>query len=147
MQNTTTKNSLSFANRQFRTLDKGIRQAVMVLTLFVLGSGVGVISLNAALPNMVEGQSVPSLAPVIKRTSPAVVNIQTRGSVKTQNQNPFFNDPFFEEFFGRRQQPQRRQTQSAGSGVIVDASKGLILTNHHVIENADEITVQLQDGT
>jgi serine protease Do/serine protease DegQ len=147
MQNTTTKNLLTNTNRQIRTLDKSIRQAVIVLSLFVLGSGVGVISLNAALPNMVEGQSVPSLAPVIKRTSPAVVNIQTRGSVKTQNQNPFFNDPFFEEFFGRRQQPQRRQTQSAGSGVIVDASKGLILTNHHVIENADEITVQLQDGT
>jgi len=104
-------------------------------------------TLQAALPDMVNGQPVPSLAPVIKRVSPAVVNIQIRGSVKAQT-NPFFNDPFFEEFFGRRQQqPQRREFQSGGSGVIVDASEGIILTNHHVIENADEITVQLQDGT
>jgi len=106
-------------------------------------------NVNAALPDVVNGRALPSLAPVIKQTSPAVVNIQTRGSVETRrNNNPLFNDPLFEEFFGRRRQlPQRRETQSAGSGVIIDAREGIILTNHHVIANAEEVTIQLQDGT
>ena len=118
----------------------------MLTALIVLGLGGLTASSHAALPDMVSGQPVPSLAPVIKRASPAVVNIQSKGSVEAQA-NPFAGDPFFEQFFGRRgQQPQRRETQSAGSGVIIDAEKGIILTNHHVIENADEIIVQLQDG-
>ena len=118
-----------------------------VLSAFIfLGLSSLTMSTNAAIPDMVSGQAVPSLAPVIKRTSPAVVNIQTKGSVEAQA-NPFAGDPLFEQFFGRRQQPQQRETRSAGSGVIIDAGKGIILTNHHVIENADEIIVQLQDGT
>lgn len=118
----------------------------LISTLLVLGLSGFTLSTHAALPDMVSGQAVPSLAPVIKRASPAVVNIQSKGSVEAQA-NPFAGDPFFEQFFGRRgQQPQRRETQSAGSGVIIDAEKGIILTNHHVIENADEIIVQLQDG-
>lgn len=125
--------------------------AKMKSLLVVLAAGLtfaNTSTVTAALPDMVNGQAVPSLAPVIKRTSPAVVNIQTRGSVEARS-NPLFNDPFFEEFFGRRrgQQPQRRETQSAGSGVIVDAREGIILTNHHVIDNAEQVTIQLQDGT
>ncbi len=120
--------------------------SLLLSALMVIGLGGLTQSTHAALPDMVNGQPVPSLAPVIKRASPAVVNIQSKGSVEAQA-NPFAGDPFFEQFFGRRgQQPQRRETQSAGSGVIIDADKGIILTNHHVIENADEIIVQLQDG-
>jgi len=124
---------------------------IQALALFLLLALLGVLNVStnnhAALPDVVNGQPLPTLAPVIKRTAPAVVNIQTRGSVE-QQANPFFGDPFFEEFFGRRrQQPQRRETQSAGSGVIIDARQGLILTNHHVIENAEEVTVIMQDGT
>jgi len=80
--------------------------------------------------------------------SPAVVNVSTRGHVRVQENNPFMNDPFFQQFFGGRggNQPIERKFQSLGSGVIVDADKGYILTNNHVVENADKITVTLMDN-
>ncbi len=84
-----------------------------------------------------------SLAPLVREVSPAVVNISTQGSVEVQR-NPMADDPMFRRFFPS--QPQERETGSLGSGVIVDAAKGMILTNHHVVENADQITVQLEDG-
>ena len=96
-------------------------------------------------PPFVAGQPVPSLAPIVKRVSPAVVNISTAGHVTVQ-QSPFFNDPFFQQFFGMPNVPTERNFQALGSGVIVDAAKGYILTNNHVIENADKITVTLYDG-
>ncbi|HKS93521.1 MAG TPA: DegQ family serine endoprotease [Gammaproteobacteria bacterium] len=96
-------------------------------------------------PPFVAGQPVPSLAPIVKRVSPAVVNISTSGHVTVQ-QSPFFNDPFFQQFFGMPNVPTERNFQALGSGVIVNADKGYILTNNHVIENADKITVTLYDG-
>src|SRR5579859_3707982 len=100
-------------------------------------------------PPAVNGQPLPSLAPMIKRVTPAIVNVSTRGHVQMQQQNPFMNDPFFQQFFGGQgfnQAPVQRQFQSLGSGVIVDAAKGYVLTNNHVVENADKITVTLNDG-
>jgi Do/DeqQ family serine protease len=90
---------------------------------------------------------MPSLAPMIKRVSPAVVSIGTRGTVREQGRNPLLDDPFFRRFFnappdgGVRERP----FQSAGSGVIVDARRGYIITNAHVVENARDITVTLLD--
>ncbi|RPI14247.1 MAG: DegQ family serine endoprotease [Lysobacterales bacterium] len=98
----------------------------------------------AQLPAQVGGTPVPSLAPMVKRVSPAVVNIATSGTV--QEQNPLLNDPFFRRFFDVPNTPRERQFQSAGSGVIVDAENGYIVTNAHVIENATEITVTLLDN-
>jgi serine protease Do/serine protease DegQ len=85
---------------------------------------------------------------MIKRVSPAVVNIATRGTVRQgAPQNPFLNDPLFRRFFDLPPVgPRERQFRSAGSGVIVDAKNGHIITNAHVIENATEITVTLMDG-
>src|SRR5579863_5103656 len=104
-------------------------------------------ALAHVLPPVVSGQAVPTLAPMIKRVTPAVVNISTRGHVQMQMNNPFMNDPFFQQFFGGQgNQPVERQFQSLGSGVIVDAEKGYILTNNHVVENADQITVTLYDN-
>ena len=100
-------------------------------------------------PPALDGQPVPSLAPMIKRVIPAVVNVSTRGHVQEQVNNPFMNDPFFQQFFGGQgfnNAPIQRQFQSLGSGVIVDAKKGYILTNNHVVENADKITVTLYDN-
>jgi Do/DeqQ family serine protease len=100
-------------------------------------------------PPFVQGRPVPTLAPIVKRVSPAVVNISTSGHVTVQNPmyNQFFNDPFFQQFFGTPNQPSMQQNfQALGSGVIVNADKGYILTNNHVIENADKITVTLFDG-
>ena len=90
---------------------------------------------------------MPSLAPLVKEIVPAVVSIATSGRAEMQ-QNPFFDHPFFERFFEDRprQPPQQRRFSSVGSGVIVDAEGGYLLTNQHVIENADEIVVTLSDG-
>jgi len=101
---------------------------------------------TAALPLAVDGQELPSLAPMLDRVRPAVVNISTTGRVRVQ-ENPLFQDPFFRHFFGVPEQaPRERRTQSLGSGVIVDAKQGYILTNAHVVEKADEIKVTLQNG-
>ncbi len=99
----------------------------------------------AALPVEADGEKLPSLAPMLEKVTPAVVNIATEGSIR-QNMNPLFADPFFRRFFNVPEQPVERKTSSLGSGVIVDAKRGLILTNNHVIANADQITVTLRDG-
>ena len=89
--------------------------------------------------------NVPSLAPMIERISPAVVNISVSGSVK--DENPLAQDEFFRRFFDFEQpQDGKREVEAAGSGVIVDSKQGYILTNHHVVENADKITVTLSDN-
>jgi serine protease Do/serine protease DegQ len=105
----------------------------------------------AALPATPSTDSpVPSLAPMVKRTSPSVVNIATRGTIKEKpgQRNPLMDDPFFRRFFDTPpdSKPRERQFQSAGSGVIVDAKNGYIITNHHVVENASEITITLLDN-
>ena len=101
--------------------------------------------LQATLPLEVDGRQLPSLAPMLESTTPAVVNIATRGR-ETVSRSPLMDDPFFRHFFDFPRQPQERRTQSLGSGVIVDADEGYIITNHHVIRTADQITVTLADG-
>lgn len=95
-----------------------------------------------------EGRALPSLAPMLKTVNPAVVNISTY-TTRNLQQNPLLNDPFFRRFFNvpeQQMRPQQRRTQSAGSGVIIDAKAGTVLTNYHVINGADEITVSLENG-
>ena len=119
---------------------KRIFLLLCLLAPMVSGPAVG------ALPLSVNGKELPSLAPMVERARPAVVNIATRGSVDMQN-HPLMNDPFFQQFFrGFGGQPQRRETQSLGSGVVIDAKQGYIVTNHHVIESAEEIAITLHDG-
>ena len=96
----------------------------------------------ASLPPVVDGTPLPSLAPMLERVTPAVVSVHTKQRVKIRN--PFADDPMFRRLFPNV--PQERINQSLGSGVIVDAAKGLVLTNHHVIEGADEVSVTLADG-
>ncbi len=112
------------------------------LALMVLTS-----TAQAALPTrIVDGQQTPSLAPMLEKTAPAVVNIATVTEVRAA-QNPLMQDPFFRRFFNLPdQQPQTRKAMAAGSGVIVDAKKGYVLTNAHVVKHADKITVTLADG-
>ena len=124
------------------------------LTLAAAALAAGIItahSASAALPaTPVADTPMPSLAPMVKRISPAVVNIATRGTVKEKpgQRNPLLDDPFFRRFFDTPpdSKPRERQFQSAGSGVIVDAKNGYIITNHHVVENASEITITLLDN-
>jgi len=108
------------------------------------------VSVQAALPLAdSQGRDLPTLAPMLERVNHAVVNIATY-STRSVAANPLLNDPFFQRFFNvpRQQfQPQQRRSQnSAGSGVIVDAAEGTIVTNFHVIKGADEIQIQLTDG-
>ncbi len=105
--------------------------------------------LAAAMPPAVSESGLPTLAPMIRKVSPAVVNIATRGTIRERGtQNPLLDDPFFRRFFDVPPDtgPRSRPFQSAGSGVIFDARSGYIVTNAHVVENASEITVTLQDG-
>jgi serine protease Do/serine protease DegQ len=90
-------------------------------------------------------QPLPSLANMLERVNPAVVNIATRSVVRERNR--LLEDPFFRRFFNVPKSRQRyRRTQSAGSGVVVDASAGYIVTNAHVVKNADEISIGVSDG-
>ena len=86
----------------------------------------------------------PGIAPVLEEVTPAVVNISVTGRAAVP-QNPLLNDPYFRRFFDMPDQPQTRPVQSAGSGVIIDAADGYILTNHHVVKDAEEVTIVLQD--
>jgi len=130
-----------------------MKRIASALVILFAGAGIGATLMghasDAHAPPVVAatpGQALPTLAPMIKRIGPAVVNVSTRGHVQVQ-QSPFMNDPFFQQFFGGRGgQPVQRNFQSLGSGVIVDADKGYILTNNHVVENADQITVTLYDN-
>ncbi|MGH6784437.1 MAG: trypsin-like peptidase domain-containing protein, partial [Sphingomicrobium sp.] len=90
-----------------------------------------------------------TFAPVVKMVAPAVVNIYTKKVVKQQALSPFFDDPFFKQFFGDEfnfGRSRERIQNALGSGVIVEAD-GLVVTNNHVIDGADEIIVNFNDGS
>ena len=109
--------------------------------------GIAIISLisysHAAIPKNEEGALVTSLAPLVKTVAPAVVNIRVSQTVKSRSP---YDDEMFRRFFGAPNTPNdSREVQSAGSGVIVDAKNGYILTNHHVVSGADKIQISLID--
>jgi S1-C subfamily serine protease len=119
----------------------------MRLLAFLLAA---LLSFTAAVsteapPANAQTLSMPTLAPLVRRVAPAVVSIAIKGRVAME-QNPLFNDPFFRQFFGIPQGPIEREIQAAGSGVIIDPRQGLIVTNAHVVEHADQIAVTLSDG-
>ena len=123
-----------------------------VLSALVLMSGVAACmpaadsALAAAPIPEIGGGAVPSLAPMLSRVTPGVVNIAVRGKVRAEN--PLLQDPFFRRFFNlpQRQQTEERETQATGSGVIVDAAQGYVLTNGHVVDNATRIEVTTKDN-
>lgn len=110
-----------------------------------LGLALSTLPVHAALPTSVNGQAVPSLAPIVKQVTPAVVSIMVSGKKVTHQQIP----EQFRFFFGPDapdDQVQEQPFQALGSGVIIDADKGYVITNFHVIDGADEIKVTLKDG-
>lgn len=125
-------------SRLLRRLTGLLAAAVIALGLMPGGSRA------ATLPAAMDGQPMPSLAPMLTRVTPAVVNISTTTRVAVRD--AYFDDPTVRQFFGLPDTPRERTEQSLGSGVIVDAARGYILTNNHVVGGADDISVTLQDG-
>ncbi len=95
----------------------------------------------AKLPAMVNGQVLPSLADMLEKVTPAVVNISTKGSSTTTD----VNDPVFRHYFGNTLPAKKKNVVGAGSGIIIDAEYGYIVTNAHVIDGAEKIIVTLKD--
>lgn len=100
---------------------------------------------NAQLAGMPTRDGSPTLAPLIEKIVPAVVNVSVK-SKQSVGTNPLFNDPMFRRFFDVPDKLPQRERLSAGSGIIVNAKKGYILTNHHVVDESTEISVKLKDG-
>jgi len=115
----------------------------MMLTIFMIMGISFSAPVLSAFPSIWGDEPMPSLAPMLKEATPAVVNIATEGRVVEKT--PLLSDPILRHFFNIPEQ-QERKTANLGSGVIVDADKGYILTNHHVIDKAEIIHVTLHDG-
>jgi Do/DeqQ family serine protease len=115
---------------------------VAMLAIAVLVSALSPASFAAAPIVGPDGQ-IPTLAPLLKEVTPAVVNIATKGHEAV---NPLYNDPTFRRFYKVPEGAEQRETQAAGSGVIIDAKAGYVVTNNHVIEKADQIVVTLKDN-
>ncbi len=118
-----------------------VRETLQAPALAAPAAPVVALPTVAVLPTAVDGQPMPSLAPMLKKVTPAVVSVHTKQRVRVNT--PFGDDPVFRRMFGI---PEERIAESLGSGVIVDAERGLILTNHHVIEGADDVSITLSDG-
>jgi serine protease DegQ len=121
-------------------------QAMAALCVAAAMAGGPLMAQTADRPLFLSDDGLPTLAPLLAEVTPAVVNISVE-SRQTAGMNPLLNDPFFRRFFDLQPMPQQPlpQQMSAGSGVIVDAAEGYVLTNHHVIENGDRIVVTLKD--
>lgn len=120
---------------------------IFILILFF------VYSTNAALPQFSGSEKIPTLAPILKKATPAIVNISIIPK-RSEATNPLFEDPFFNKFFkdfhqfkqfNYEENDSYNKQQSIGSGVIIDSQKGHIITNYHVIKNAKEVFVTLKD--
>lgn len=124
-----------------------IRRLSFLVAAAVLALVLTPPSMAGTLPVAVGGEKLPSLAPMLAKVSPAVVNISST-SHRRVAVNPFFSDPIMRQFFGLPAVPPSRELvqQSLGSGVIVNAKEGYILTNNHVIAGADQIQVTLTNG-
>ncbi|GAA0811433.1 Do family serine endopeptidase DegQ [Colwellia asteriadis] len=124
-----------------------MKKLSLAISAALLSSTMALSSLPAvaAWPTSVDGQTMPSLAPMLEHATPAVVSISVKGTHKVKQQNV---PEAFQFFFGNRNpnQAQQRPFRGLGSGVIIDSDKGYIVTNNHVIENADEILITLKDG-
>src|SRR5260370_11213213 len=114
-------------------------------TIRAFGVALAVILARPAVAAIPEAAGVPSLAPMLSEVTPGVVNIAVRSRAPEAADNPLLNDPFFRRFFEAPRQRERR-VQATGSGVIVDAPLGYVLTHHHVVDKAGAIHVTTHDN-
>ena len=131
------------ANRRFPAL----LVVLMVLSAIVGGVVARMLPIgetSAQAPRVLAGPADDSLAPLVRKTSPAVVNIAVLQPSPAE-QNPLLQDPFFRRYFGVPD-TALQPAMAAGSGVIVDGARGFVITNFHVVRNAEAIQVTLKDG-
>ncbi len=124
-----------------------MKKMSLALSAVILSSSLALASAPtmAAWPSVVDGQTMPSLAPMLEKATPAVVSIAVKGTHEVKQSVP----NIFKFFGNPRQNPnqaQQRPFRGLGSGVIIDAKEGYIVTNNHVVDNADEIIITLKDG-
>lgn len=115
----------------------------ILVTGFVVLTLWGPTPAVAQVPDLRRGTTVPTLAPLVRQVTPAVVNISVHGRVREDN--PLYRDPFFREFFDIPKQLEK-EINATGSGVIVDAQLGYVLTNNHVVEGISTVQVTTKDG-
>ncbi|WP_334412102.1 trypsin-like peptidase domain-containing protein [Bradyrhizobium sp. AZCC 1721] len=117
------------------------------LFAIVLAGLVGAATIAAPasgqIPNLRTGGTVPTLAPLVRDVTPAVVNIAVHGKIRQDN--PLYRDPLFREFFDVPKQLEK-EINATGSGVIVDAQKGYVLTNNHVVDQVATVQIKTKDG-
>lgn len=131
---------------------RGIPFLLVVVLLLVAGLIGGVVArvlpvgqaTDSATPRALAGPGDESLSPLVEKTAPAVVNIATLQPSPAE-QNPLLQDPFFRRYFGIPD-AALQPAMAAGSGVIVDGKNGLVITNFHVVRNAQQVEVGLKDG-
>ncbi len=111
----------------------------LILMMLVFASST---QIYAGLPWATANGEMPTLAPMLEKVTPSVVRVSTRGMASSGRQP----NPLLDQFFGRRPHSEQKQVRGLGSGVVINAAKGLIVTNHHVIDNSDDIRVTLKDG-
>ena len=128
-------------NERDRAFSRRWKAAGSVIAGYILAMS----AVHAAMPPLPLRGGVPTLAPLLEKVTPAVVNISV-ATMTPQRHNPLFRDPFFRRFFDLPDDAPARPRQSAGSGVIVDAARGFVLSNHHVVARADSVMVTLKDN-
>ena len=124
-------------------MSKVVNRFLVACCLATASMSVSLVS-SAAIPFFSNDNSqIPSLAPMLDKATPAIVSISVEGTQVSRQRVP----EMFKHFFGgTEEQVQERPFKGLGSGVIIDAKKGYVVTNNHVVDNADEITVKLTDG-
>jgi S1-C subfamily serine protease len=136
-----------------RSAPRGIPFLLVLILLLVAAVIGGVVArflpigsstIDTAAPRVLAGPGDDSLSPLVQKTAPAVVNIATLQPSPAE-QNPLLQDPFFRRYFGIPD-AALQPAMAAGSGVIVDGKNGLVITNFHVVRNAEAVEVGLKDG-
>src|SRR5260370_14428281 len=123
---------------------KGVLSALVVSGGIAVTAGIVSPVLAGAPIPLADGAPVQTIAPVVSRVTPGVVGISVRGRVREDN--PLLQEPVFRRLCNMQQQPIERETQATGSGVIVEAAQGYVLTNSHVVENASSIEITTKDN-
>lgn len=120
-----------------------VNRVIAIALAGLLGATIPATGVLGQIPNLRTGGTVPTLAPLVREVTPAVVNIAVHGKVRQDN--PLYRDPLFREFFDVPKQLEK-EVNATGSGVIVDAQKGYVLTNNHVVDQVSSVQIKTKDG-